>query len=225
MKMEKTTSRNHFPEKCSGCAKSSKPFIHDGCSFCQNLNFQEELLCDLNRSTQNPAFFKCHAFQPLLKVVAPSGQKTRREPKVHPSGFTLEKLLDSDKIKYRRALARQRLARNPDEIMLEIKYHFAWNVIGRKPVFSESAPVIGFINNTITTCSEAVGGFADLLWLAPDHIHLYVVSDGEVTPDKMAQDLKRHSETAILKQFPDLISSSEAKTGLWDEAYFVETIG
>jgi len=223
--MEKTTSRNHFPEKCLVCAKSSKPFIHNGCSFCQGLNFQEELLCDLNRSTQHPAFFECRAFQPLLKVVAPPGQNTRKEPKVHPSEFILEKLMDSDKVKYKRALALQKLARNPDEIMLEIKYHFAWNVIGRKPVFSEPAPMIDFVKNTITTCSEAVGGFADLLWLAPDHIHLYVASDGEVPPDNMAQDMKRHSEAAILKRFPDLVSSPEAKTGLWDEAYFVETVG
>ena len=223
--MEKTTSRNHFPEKCLACAKSSKPFIHDECSFCQELNFQEELLCDLNRSTQNPAFFECHAFRPLLKVVASSGQKPRRKPKVQLAGITLEKRLDSDKVKYQRALALQRLARNPDDIILEIKYHFAWNVIGRRPVFSESAPIIGFINNTITTCNEAVGGFADLLWLAPDHIHLYVVSDGEVTPDNMAQDMKRQSETAIIDRFPDLISTSEAKTGFWDEAYFVETVG
>jgi REP element-mobilizing transposase RayT len=225
MKMEKTSGQNHLPGKCLGCAKSSKPFIHDECSFCQELRFQEEVLCDLNRSTQNPAFFKCHAFQPLLKVVTLSGQKTRREPEIHLSGFTLEKLLDSDKIKYQRALALQKLARNPDEMVLEIKYHFVWNVIGRKPVFSESASMIGFINDTITTCSEAVGGFADLIWLAPDHIHLYVESDGEISPDNMAQDLKRHSEAVILKRFPDPILSPEAKTELWDEAYFVETVG
>ncbi|MCP4576941.1 MAG: hypothetical protein GY846_11725 [Deltaproteobacteria bacterium] len=137
----------------------------------------------------------------------------------------MEKLFDSDKVKYQRALALQRLARNPDDIMLEIKYHFVWNVIGRKPVFSKPAFMIDFVNNTITTCSEAVGGFANLLWLAPDHIHIYVVSNGEASPDNMAQDMKRHSETATLERFPDLMTSPNAETGLWDEAYFVETIG
>jgi REP element-mobilizing transposase RayT len=189
------------------------------------LSFQEEVLCYLNRSTQNPTFFECHAFQPLLKLVASSGQKTRPEPKAQSAEITLEKLLDSDKVKYQRALALQKLARNPDDVMLEIKYHFAWNVVGRRPAFAEPATTIDFISDTITTCSDAVGGFASLLWLAPDHIHLYVESDGELSPDNMAQKLKRLLEVPILERFPDLIASPEVERRLWDEAYFVETIG
>lgn len=225
MELEETSSRNHFPVKCLECAKSTKPFIYGRCNFCQNLSFQEEVLCDLNRSTQNPTFFECHAFQPLLKLVPSSGQETRPEPKVRSSEITLEKLLDSDKVKYQRALALQKLTRNPDDVMLEIKYHFVWNVIGRRPAFAEPATTIDFISDTITTCSDAVGGFASLLWLAPDHIHLYVESDGEVSPDNMAQKLKRLLEVTILERFPDLIASQEVERRLWDEAYFVETIG
>jgi putative transposase len=223
--LEKTPYRNQFPVKCLECAKSSKPFIHGKCSFCQDLSFQEEVLCDLNRSMQNPTFFECHAFQPLLKLIASSGQETRSERKVQSAQITLEKLLDSDKIKYQRALALQKLARNPEDVMLEIKYHFAWNVISRRPVFEEPASMIDFIGNTITTCSEEVGGFTCLLWLAPDHIHLYVQSDGAISPDNMAQKLKMLSETPILERFPDLVASSEVAGRLWDAAYFVETIG
>jgi REP element-mobilizing transposase RayT len=189
------------------------------------LSFQEEVLCDLNRSTQDPDFFECHAFQPSLKLVASSGQETRMEPKAQPVGNSLEKLLDSDRVKYQRALALQKLARNPDDIILDIKYHFAWNVIGRRPAFAAPEPMIDYIGNAIAACSEAVGGLANLHWLAPDHIHLYVESDGEVSPDNMAQELKRNSEVAILERFPEFIASPEVETGLWDEAYFVETIG
>ena len=225
MDLEEMLSHNHFPVKCQECAKSSKPFIHGRCSFCQDLSFQEEVLCHLNRSTQNPASFECHAFQPLLKLVTTSGQGTRPEAKARSAEITFEKLLDSDKVKYQRALALQKLARNPDDVMLEIKYHFAWNVVGRRPAFAEPATTIDFISDTITNCSEAVGGFASLLWLAPDHIHLYVESDGEVSPDNMVQELKRLSEAPILERFRDLIASPDVEIGLWDEAYFVETIG
>jgi REP element-mobilizing transposase RayT len=160
-----------------------------------------------------------------MKLVASSEQETRPESKAQSAEISLEKLLNSDKVKYQRALARQKLGRNPDDVTLEIKYHFAWNVVGRRPAFAEYATTIGFISNTITTCSDAVGGFASLLWLAPDHIHLYVESDGEVSPDNMAQKLKRLSEAPILERFPDLIASPKVETGLWDEAYFSETIG
>jgi putative transposase len=171
-------------------------------------------------------FFRmpCFSATALLKLVESSGQEHRPEPKIQCTEITIEKLLDSDKVKYQRALALQKLARNPDEVMVEIKYHFVWNVIGRRPAFAGPITMIDFISNTISTCSEAVGGLTSLLWLAPDHIHLYVESDGEVSPDSMAQRLKRLSEAAILERFPGLISSTDMETGLWDEAYFVETI-
>jgi len=225
IELEETSSQNHFPEKCLECFKSSKPCINGRCNFCKDLSFQEEVLCDLNRSTQNPAFFECHAFQPLLKLVASYGHETRLDRKVESSEIAFEKLLGSDKIKYQRALALQKLKRDPDDVMLEIRYHFAWNVVSRIPVFAEPASTIDFISNTITTCSEAVGGFTCLLWLAPDHIHLYVESDGEIAPDNMTQKLKQLSETQIFKRFPDLIAPSKAERRLWDRAYFVETIG
>jgi putative transposase len=225
IELEAMSTQNHFPEKCLACAKSSKPLIPAGCRSCQDLSFQEEVLCDLNRSTQDPVFFECHAFQPSLKLVASSGQETRMEPKAHSVGITSERLLDSDRVKYQRALALQKLARNPDDIIFDIKYHFVWNVIGRRPAFAAPESMIDYIGNVIATCGEAVGGFANLYWLAPDHIHLYVESDGEVSPDNMAQELKRNSEVAILERFPELIESPEVETGLWDEAYFVETVG
>jgi REP element-mobilizing transposase RayT len=122
-------------------------------------------------------------------------------------------------------LALQKLARNPDDVMLDIKYHFAWNVIERRPAFAEPTPMIDFISDAITTCRGAVGDLTSLLWLAPDHIHLHVESDGEVSPDTIVQELKRLSEVKILERFPDLIATPGVETGLWDEAYFVETIG
>jgi REP element-mobilizing transposase RayT len=214
-----------LPTKCQECVKSSKPFIHSGCTFCKDLGFQEKTLCHLNRCIQTSASFECYAFQPLLKLVQSSGQATRPKPKVPSAEITIEKLLDSDKVKYQRALTLQKLARDPEDVMLEIKYHFAWNVIGRRPVFTKLERMIDFICDTITACSKAMGGISYLLWLAPDHIHVYVESDGNVSPDNMAQDLKRLSEAPILKWFPDFIASPDAETGLWDKAYFVETIG
>ncbi|MBW1834774.1 MAG: transposase [Deltaproteobacteria bacterium] len=139
------------------------------------------------------------------------------------NGF--HELLDSDKIKYQRALALQRLGRDPDSVFVDFKYHFAWNVIYRKPVFALPANIFDFVSDTFSKCSEIVCGFVDLLWLAPDHLHLYVESDGSNSVETIAQEMKRVSAAAILAEFSDLKASLDAQKDLWDKAYFVESIG
>ncbi|MDL1980029.1 MAG: transposase [Deltaproteobacteria bacterium] len=223
------SSLNHFPGRCRECAKLSRSMIHGKCSFCQDLEFQENVLCHLNRCIQNPALFECYAFQPALKLVGSSDQEIPSSPNYikdnsPQNGF--QKLLDSDKIKYQRALALQRLGRDPDSVFVDFKYHFAWNVIYRKPVFARPpANIFDFVCGTFSKCSEIVGGFVDLLWLAPDHLHLYVESDGSNSVETIAQEMKRVSAAAILAEFGDLKASLDAQKELWDKAYFVETIG
>lgn len=198
------------------------------CSFCQDLEFQEKVLCHLNRCIQNPTVFECYAFQPALKLVGSFDRES--QPSLNgikdislQNGF--QKLLDSDKIKYQRALALQRLGRDPDDVFIDFKYHFAWNVIYRKQVFIRPAKIFDFVSDTFSKCSEIVGGFVDLLWLAPDHLHLYVESDGSNSVETIAQEMKRVSAAFIIAEFGDLNAGLDAQKELWDKAYFVETIG
>lgn len=216
------------PAKCRECAKSAVSIIHGKCNFCRELEFHEEVLCHLNRCIQNPADFRCHAFHPILKVVSPSknkvpdlfgGPKDRLQRK-----FSM-RLLRSDKIKYERALALQKLDRDPDGVFIEFKYHFAWNVIHRRPVFSPNNNIFDFVHNTFLECSKLVGGFVSLLWLAPDHVHLYVESDGENSVETMVREIKRFSNNAILGEFVDIKERLDAGNEIWDAAYFSETIG
>jgi REP element-mobilizing transposase RayT len=74
-------------------------------------------------------------------------------------------------------------------------------------------------------CSERVREFVNLLYLAPDHIHLYVESDGELSVEEMVQDIKRFSNNSIVKEFPFLKDRLGEDTEIWDEAYSVETVG
>ena len=226
--MEEMSSLNPFPGKCQECAKSSRSMIHGKCSFCQDLEFQEKVLCHLNRCIQNPAVFECYAFQPALKLVGSSDKEIPSSPngvKDNSPQNGFQELLDSDKIKYQRALALQRLGRDPDSVFVDFKYHFAWNVIYRKPVFARPAKIFDFVSDTFLSCSEMVGGFVSLLWLAPDHLHLYVESDGRNSVETIAQEMKRVSGAVILAEFGDLKASLHAQKDLWDKAYFVETIG
>jgi REP element-mobilizing transposase RayT len=214
---------NRFPEMCGRCAKSHRPFVHSGCNFCRDVSFQEEVLCDLNRSVQDiKKGFECHAFKPVstLAVSLVSGARPSLDEQKHetaPADF--ETLLNSDRLQYRRTLAAQRLQRDPGAIYMELKYHVAWNVVSRKRVFVHSAGTFDMIDNAFFDCSELAGGFVSLLWLAPDHIHLYIESDGEKSVDAIVRYLKRVSANALNK------TTGDVNHGIWDKAYFAETVG
>jgi len=219
--------RKLFPAICSDCAKSNKSDVHGKCAFCLNLRFQEEILCDLNRCIQERAEFICSAFQPALKLVGASGKHVDESDKASlapDQEKALSKLLNSDKIKYERSLALQRLGRDPDGVYVQLKYHFTWNVSFRRPVFSPANDFIGFVNDAFLRCSEPAGGFVDLIHLAPDHVHLYVESDGELAVEEMVHRIKRFSNNAILREFPLARDKLGGDIGIWDQAYFVETV-
>lgn len=72
--------------------------------------------------------------------------------------------------------------------------------------------------------SEVARGFANILYLAPDHVHVYVESDGERSVEETANDIKRFSEKTIVTKNPSLRDKLGASIDIWDEAYFVETV-
>ncbi len=221
-------SPNELPEKCLECVKSSVTLFHRKCQFCRDLEFQESVLCELNRCIQNRSDFECHAFQPMLKLVGPSKNKEfvsdNSSSREINEKFFLD-LLNSDKIKYERALALQKLARDPDGVYMQLKYHFAWNVSFRKSVYSPANTFFDFVSDTFLRCSEQAGGFVDLLYLAPDHIHLYAESDGELSIEEIVHRIKRFSNDAIIEEFPLIRDKLGGDTEIWDKAYFTETIG
>lgn len=216
-----------LPIKCQGCAKSGEGSIHNKCSFCWEIGFSEAILCHLNRSAQDISDFKCYAFQPLLKMVSPAGPEvlaSSEETKEDDGNGPFQRLLNSDKMKYQRALAVQKLERDPEGVFINIKYHFAWNVIYRRPVFSPPEDYLKFIGNIFFKCGELIGGFAHLIALASEHVHLYVESDGTHSVDTMIREIKRFSNNAILSN-PGIKSKLDEGSDIWDIAYFAQTVG
>jgi REP element-mobilizing transposase RayT len=221
------TSEN-LPEKCLSCTNNTASAVHKKCRFCLDLHFSKSLLCHLNRNVQAIDKFVCQAFrQKLISVNKTVAEKPSLEI-LPTNSFRAEKikeLLDSDKSKYRNALTVQRLQRDPDGVYLELKYHFAWNVKCRRAVFEKSSDYFDFISDLFLTCGDLVGGYAQLLWMAPDHVHFYVVTDGRDTVEKVIRKLKQHSGKAIIDHFPETAKKLNPKNRLWDKAYFSETIG
>jgi REP element-mobilizing transposase RayT len=164
----------------------------------------------------------------MLKPVSPLNNKgpgfndgSTREIKKN----FISELLKSDKIKYERTLALQKLARDPDGVYVQLEYHIVWNLSRRKSVFIPTGDFIDFVNGIFLKCSDMVRGFASLLYLAPDHVHVFVASDGELSIEEMVRGMKRLSNKTIMDTFPLLREKLGGNAEIWDEAYFVETIG
>ena len=224
------SSEIQLPEKCRGCAKSKGSSASEKCDFCGKTDFPESILCDLNRSVQDPEDFSCSAFLPVLKSVTPIPLKSvksvsPRKPERSQRAEHYQEIFLSEKVKYEKAFVLQKLNKDPDFISVNLSFHFAWNVFHRRPLFNPSKDYFGFVHDTFLRCSELVGGFSTLLWLAPDHVHVYVESEGEESPETLLKIMKEFSEKEILKEFPDLLKRSATEVDLWDEAYFVETVG
>ena len=219
---------NELPKKCLECRKYSRPTIHSKCNICQDLELHEGLLCDLNRQVQDIQDFSCYAFTPSLKLVESSAKEAAKlptDPTDNLPSKSLQQILDSDNIKYQRALAAQKLGNDPDAIIMDIKYHFVWNVIHRGTIFSNPDASFELVSEVFLNCSKVVDSFVSLLWLAPDHVHIYVESDGDKSVDTLAQELKKISASSIADKDIGLVKSSDASFNLWDKAYFVETLG
>ena len=228
LEKEQMPSSNELPAKCIECAKSKESRFHRKCRICNELEFEESVLCDLNRCIQDKSRFECHAFQPILKLIDPSKNKVLGFNNGSTKGIKKKSflgLLQSDKIKYERALALQELGRDPEGVYVQLKYHTSWNVSLRRSVFSPAKDFLDFVDDTFLRCSELAGGFVDLLYLAPDHIHLYVESDGELPIEEIVHKIKRFSNNAILDKFPLIQDKLNGDDEIWDDTYFVETIG
>ena len=218
-----------FPVRCQQCVKSQGRPIADHCRLCSDLNFSETTLCELNRSVQ-PAEreFKCQAFRPRMSLITAAGetkQASSRDKSVLARQVKRLKALHADKIPYRRALAQQQLARDPEAVIIELKFHYAWNVSDRRPLFADSTNTVGCLSDILLTASLPSVLHAGLLWLAPDHIHVYCESDGQDSPENIVRGLKHLSEQGLLAQFTDIAETLDVNGRLWGEGYFVETLG
>ncbi len=222
------TETDNFPQKCLECEKFYRVRINSRCRVCRDLEFEEKNLCDLNRAVQNGHNFFCHAFRPRLNLVGSAAHRIQSGPALvnrKSRDKSIKEIRASDKFKYQKALALQKLNRNPDEIFVELKYHLAWNVSHRKPVFSPEKEFIDIILDMFIGCGDLVGGIARLLWLAPDHLHVFIESDGEKSIEAIVRKLKAFLKKALLAKFSEVKEGLDKGKALWDKAYFSETLG
>ena len=216
------------PTRCQQCSLSHGQPVHRHCEVCEGIVFSEITLCDLNRSVQaNDDIFTCHAFQPQLTLYTQNGHRERpprRRDRVLSQRALALKRQAATKATYKKALAVQRAKQNPDDVVIELRYHAVWNVLHRRSIFAADAGYVEPLKAGLADTHLPSVTFAALLWLAPDHIHVYFESDGEASPEAMVNGFKTIT-SSILKQHPTIADLLNRDGAMWDEAYFCETVG
>jgi len=217
------------PARCQQCGKSQGSSVSDSCRLFADLSFSESILRELNRSVQQGGDpFECHAFRPIMSVITAAGETAPGNVASSRGETVLARQLQklhSEKLQYRRALALQQLARDPDAAIIELKFHYVWNTSGRRSLFADSTNYVDLLSEILVSASMPGVLFAGLLWLAPDHVHMYCESDGQDSPENIVDGLKRILEQGISARFADGAKAPAAIGRLWDDGYFVETVG
>ena len=163
-----------IPPLCQACYKHHHSTVVKACPFCRDVQVPEEILCDLVRDNDgDEQAFHCEAFRPTLSVVPQDHTEA-----LHTEESRADTMSMSPKDKWFRAYAVQQLSLNPDLISCTLRYHVVFSTRQRSNVFaSEHRESIADLVRQAAFPFEQTT--AHVLWLASDHLHLYL----DATPD------------------------------------------
>jgi REP element-mobilizing transposase RayT len=206
-----------IPTLCQACYKHYRSTVVNACPFCADVQFPEQVLCDLvqeGQSEKQP--FRCTAFRPALSVVRHDEIEAR--PLAEGSEDTVKM---SPKDKWYRAYAVQQLSLSPDLIDFTIRYHVVFSTRQRVNVFSSehSEQIADMVRQAALPFEQTT---AHDLWLASDHLHLYLDATPDYALDEIVHAIREHLEHAIASLLPELQHSHQP---VWERAYFAESIG
>jgi len=205
-----------IPTLCQACYKHYRSTVVKACPCCADVQCPEQVLCDLVRDGQSEKQpFRCAAFQPALSVVQPNPTEAR--PMEAGSEDTAHM---SPKDKWFRAYAVQQLSFHPDLVYFTIRYHVVFSTRQRSNVFaSEHRESIADLVRQAAIPFEHTT--AHLLWLASDHMHLYIDASPEYALDDIVHAIREYLEHERANLFPALPHSNQL---VWERAYFAESI-
>src|SRR5215470_3772460 len=209
-----------IPTLCHACYTHYRSTVIKACPFCSDVQFPEQVLCDLVRegqSEQQP--FRCAAFRSALSVVQPD--HTEALHREEGSEDTVETGNMSPKDKWFRAYAVQQLSFNPDLIAFTIRYHVVLSTKQRVNVFSSEhrEQIADIVRQAAVPFEQTT---AHVLWLASDHLHLYIDASLDYALDEIVHAIREYLERERANLFPALKHNNQPR---WERAYFAESIG
>jgi len=175
------------------------------------------MLCDLVREGQSEKQpFRCAAFRPALSVVR--HDEIEASPAEEGSEATVSM---SPKDKWFRAYAVQQLSLHPDLIDFTIRYHVVLSTRQRVNIFSSEhrEQIADMVRQAALPFEQTT---AHLLWLASDHLHLYIDASPDYSLDEIVHAIREYLEHEMANLLPELKHSNQP---CWERAYFAESIG
>jgi len=175
------------------------------------------VLCDLVREGQSEKQpFRCAAFRPALSVVR--HDEIEASPAEEGSADTGTM---SPKDKWFRAYAVQQLSLHPDLIDFTIRYHVVLSARQRTNIFASehSEQIEDMVRQAALPFEQTT---AHVLWLASDHLHLYIDATPDYALDEIVDAIREHLEHAVTHLFPELQHGNKP---VWERAYLAEGIG
>jgi REP element-mobilizing transposase RayT len=127
----------------------------------------------------------------------------------------------SPKDKWFRAYAVQQLSFNPDLIDFTIRYHVVLSTRQRTNVFASehSEQIADMVEQAALSFEQTT---AHVLWLASDHLHLYLDATPDYSLDEIVHAIREYLEHKMANLFPALQLSNQP---VWERAYFAKSIG
>src|SRR5438552_12003232 len=153
-----------IPTLCQACYKCYRSTVVKVCPFCDDVQFPEQVLCDLVREGQSEKQpFRCAAFRPALSVVR--HDEIEASPTEEDSEDTANM---SPKDKWFRAYAVQQLSFNPDLIDFTIRYHVVLSTRQRTNVFASEhrEPMADLVRQAALPFEHTT---VDVVWRLSDH--------------------------------------------------------
>src|SRR5438093_9706125 len=206
-----------IPTLCQACYKHYRSTVVNACPFCSDVQFPEEMLCDLVREGQSEKQpFRCAAFRPALSVVQPD--QTEASPVEEGNEDTVSM---SPKDKWFRAYAGQPLSLHPDLLDFTIRYHVVLSTRQRVNVFSRAhgEPMADLVRQAAVPFEHTT---VSVVWLASDHMHLSIDASPDYALDEIVHAIRESLEHAMMPLLPAMKPSNQP---VWERAYFAEGIG
>ncbi len=205
-----------FPKLCLNCFKNINETIVLACEACERFQFPEKILCDVARLNAGHDSFECNSFKPKFSLVQKVAKAEAESDPIQEFGRT-----KTEREKWIVSYIVQQHKLNPDQVQFKLKYHLVLITNNRIALFSDK------YFQTFSEIFNRVGNsFQDtdieVIWLASDHLHLYLNTSPDYSIDEITQSIIKKSEFEIINRIPDFQKDTN---NIWKYDYFVETVG